>query len=619
MPPTSVAQARFEVSDDEEDEAVILAGDSESILSLCVNARVPEVMLTWHYRSEDESLIAFSNHSYYNGNLNTLPAPTKSRPGIGLEFTPVEGQFIRSGDGSSSAPGKTLAEAKRKGTNPAEAHAIVAEIRRRALDPGLKNESVGVVTLNQQQQKYIRELLDSSEDKAIQDALENGLGGEPIFVKNLETVQGSERDVILFSVAFSSLLGKPNDLPLQFGPIVNNGGHKRLNVAITRARKKMNVFCSFEPQLLIGKKPNARGLQDLGQFLALAKASDKSNLQVLASTEESLDLHRRNIMDSLTAAGFNVKEEVGLSDFKVDIALLDPKNSDRAVLAIMLDGPRWDSRKTTVDRDVLPTKLLKEKMDWPEVERIWLPAWLRNPQGEIERIRNSVDSAAKRPRSKPEAKKVSQKIEDEVFEKITPIENAWDASSNPITKLFQSIPVWRELEAHPAGNQEWLDHLYSSQVKDAIIGLGSTLVEAEGPVSPARLAKYVGGCFGYGRVVQNRVEAINAVFSKTYKDTEGFLYPAKAKPNDYISWKRGDEKSSRPVSEISLIEISNAMHDLCEATQGMRAEQLLREVITAFGLKRITKSVSDRLESALKLAIKMNKLKQNGEYLVAGD
>lgn len=617
MPPTSVAQARFDVADDEEDQAVVLAGDSESILSMCVNARVPEIMLTWHYRSEDESLIAFSNHSYYKGNLNTLPSPSTNRPGIGLEFTPVAGQFIRSGDGSSTGAGKTLAEAKRKGTNPAEALAILAEIRRRALDANLANESVGVVTLNQQQQKYIQELLDTSDDKAVQDVMENGLGGEAIFVKNLETVQGSERDVILFSVAFSSLLGKPNDLPLQFGPIVNNGGHRRLNVAITRARKKMNVFCSFDPQKLISKKPNSRGLQDLGQFLALAKATDRSGFQVLASSEESLDLHRRDVMDALLAAGLNVREEVGLSEFKVDIAVLDPKNADKAVLAVMLDGPRWDARVTTVDRDVLPTALLKNKMEWPDVERIWLPAWLRNPEGEVERIKAAFEVARKQPGRKAKQPKAQQPEPEAVFQQIFTNDNLDHAANNPISKLFEGVGLWRELPATIVGHQDWLDHLNQNQVKVEIKNLATKLVAAEGPVSPTRLAKYIAGCFGYGRVVQNRIDAINAIFPRTWRDGEGFLYPDGTKPSDYAGWQRGDQSSARAVSEISLIEISNAMMALALATQGMREEQLLREVISAFGLKRITQAVEERLAKALKLAFDYKKLQRNGEYLVA--
>ncbi len=249
MPPTRVMQVEAAPGTDSLEEVVI--EDLESILTESVESGLPQLWLGWHYRSRDESLIAFSNSHYYDDRLVSLPSPGAD-PQAGVSWRRVEGRFDR---------GRTR-------TNEVEARAIVDEIGARLRDPATARESIGVVTFNIQQRDLILNLLEDSQDLVIQKALtaEPGLA---LFVKNLENVQGDERDTILFSLAFS-VDPSTKLLPLNFGPLNLDGGERRLNVAITRARKQIVLVSSFDPADIDLRRSNARGIADLRAYLEFA-------------------------------------------------------------------------------------------------------------------------------------------------------------------------------------------------------------------------------------------------------------------------------------------------------------------------------------------------------------
>jgi hypothetical protein len=259
MPPTSFAEISSDAGSDGDAE-ISSVEDMESILSECVEARVPRQWLSWHYRSQDESLIAFSNQQYYDSKLSSFPGPSHGAAnagvrGHGVNFVRVDGQFHRSG------PSKVLR------TNPEEAAAVVAEIRRRFDADPAGTPSIGVVTFNLQQRALIEGLLRDTEEPRIVAALDDD--SEGLFVKNLENVQGDERDVILFSTGFSK-----NDkgyLPLNFGPLNRSGGERRLNVAVTRARRQVIVFSSFNPADLRSEETSSVGIKHLRSYLDLAE------------------------------------------------------------------------------------------------------------------------------------------------------------------------------------------------------------------------------------------------------------------------------------------------------------------------------------------------------------
>jgi len=373
MPPTSFADSTIDDDDAEAQVEDVLARDEESILAECKQARIESRWLSWHYRSQDESLIAFSNRNYYEDRLTSFPAPAHGSVdsgygGHGITLRRVDGKFLRSG------PSKTLR------TNQAEADAIVAEIRHRFSVHRTITPSLGVVTFNAQQRTLIESMLRDAGDERIIDALDASSDG--LFVKNLENVQGDERDTILFSTAFSA-----NDkgvLPLNFGPLTNFGGERRLNVAITRARRQVILFSSFDPGDLRTEATTSRGIKDLRAYLELAQRGAEKVLSANASV--TTDLHREDVADALRARGVDVRTNVGLSDFKIDLVVAPGGQPAAPTMAVLLDGPGWARRGTVADRDALPVEVLGGLMNWPAVERIWLPEWLQDREAVLDRL-----------------------------------------------------------------------------------------------------------------------------------------------------------------------------------------------------------------------------------------
>lgn len=358
MPPTNFFAANQDDDMAEDSETI---NDLESILDEAMEVRLPSLMLTWHYRSQTESLIAFSNQHYYSNELATLPAAGQM-PGTGIFWRRVDGHFMRKADPNY--------QANKLNTNEVEAKAIIEEISRRLNDPLTKDQSLGVVTMNAKQMDLITTLLEESDDPLIAEHMP-GEGVAPdktIFVKNLENVQGDERDVILMSVGFSKDPLK-NRLPLNFGPLNRQGGQRRLNVAVTRARTAVVVFASFDPEDMQLTKNSAQGLQDLRDYLLLARDGVKADTSTRGDRQEIL--LRDLLAKALRERGWQVQNDYGLSAYKVDIALRKP-GQENWQFALIMDSPRWANLATVTDRELTPL-FLEQKLGWIQTIRVYTP------------------------------------------------------------------------------------------------------------------------------------------------------------------------------------------------------------------------------------------------------
>ncbi len=388
MPPSKRVGATSAGDVELEDEVDEQVEDQESILSECELARVPTLRLSWHYRSQDEALIAFSNRAYYEGALSSFPTPTLLSSETGVEFRPVDGQYVRARGG------------ERPNTNPQEAEAIVAEVLAMVAAAADHRPSLGIVTFNEQQRDLIDETLTAIAESNpwIRDVMDEGVmgPGEALFVKALEQVQGDERDVILFSVAFSKQAN--GRVPLNFGRLSNLGGERRLNVAVTRARRKNVVFCSFQPGDLDAEKSAYLGVKHLKEFLSFAQQmSSTAGSPSEASTAAPVsDRHRDEIAAALRERGMVLSTDVGMSDFRLDLLLHDPADPARPILPVLLDGEAWRQRRTVSDRDVLPVEVLVDVMGWPSVARVWWPMWLLNRDTAIAQVLEAFEQARAR-------------------------------------------------------------------------------------------------------------------------------------------------------------------------------------------------------------------------------
>lgn len=357
MPPTSF------FSSNNMDEDNIELEDLESLLDDCLAVNLPEKHLQWHYRSNHESLINFSNVKYYDDSLKTFPSLDALTTKV--SFTNVNGLYSR---------GSTR-------TNKAEAEAIVKEIVSRLSDEKQREISIGVVTFNQSQQNLIDDLIQEAFVKQPELETININAKEPIFIKNLENVQGDERDLILFSTTF----GKDEDgkMTMNFGPLNNNGGWRRLNVAVTRARKEMKVFSSFDPEAIDLNRTRAEGVVGLKSFLEYAR-NPKTLVKSNNFNQDNNNLIIHKIKEELLKNGFDCEINVGGSEFKIDVAVKNPKNKNEFIMAILLDGKTYSSAPTATDRNIIQPEALR-RLKW-HVHRVWSIDWLDNKEKVIKEI-----------------------------------------------------------------------------------------------------------------------------------------------------------------------------------------------------------------------------------------
>ena len=360
MPPTSF----FSVSSTDEEEAD--QDDLESILDDCISLSMPSRYLDWHYRSKHESLIDFSNQHYYNGRLTTFPSSDDMVSHVTWQH--VEGFYDY---------GKTR-------TNRAEAEAIVTEtIQRMQTSP---QRSLGIIAFSKQQSDLIEDILNEKLSAYPELDRLNQEADEPLFVKNLENVQGDERDVILFSVGYGP--DREGKVSMNFGPLNKIGGERRLNVAVSRARYEMKVFSTLRPEQIDERRTQAEGVLGLKQFLKFAANGMTGGNEY--SDRHGVSLIAMQLADALRHKGYDVRLGVGSSTSRIDVAVVDPVHPDRYLLGIVCDGEGYFSIKTARDREVVQPAVLK-LLGW-NLMHVWAGDWLLHPEVVIEHIIQEMNS-----------------------------------------------------------------------------------------------------------------------------------------------------------------------------------------------------------------------------------
>ena len=355
MPPTS-----FFMGDTFDEENVEIE-DLDSILDDCLILGMPETHLRWHYRSRHESLIAFSNQKYYDNSMLTFPSVNDRERRVKL--CTVNGVFKSGKDR----------------TNEKEAQAIIAEVLRRFKEEHLRKYSIGIVTFNETQRKLIESMLELEyqKDPAL-DAWANR-EEEPLIVRNLENVQGDERDIILFSVTYG--LDEERYKPSNFGPLNKDGGWRRLNVAVSRAKYEIILFSSLTYGMITNT--TSRGVEGLRDFLKFAE------LGYMMDSAEEYETKANGIMksicDVLEENGYTYQCSIGHSNFKIDIAVVNPFDENEYLLGIMLDGDTYKaSLNNTKDREISQMSILRG-LGW-SLHRIWTMDWWDNKDQEVQTL-----------------------------------------------------------------------------------------------------------------------------------------------------------------------------------------------------------------------------------------
>ena len=380
LPPTNffaVASGQVNVQTDE--DGLPLFDDSQSILEEVMSSGVPSSRLKWHYRSAHESLITFSNVSFYDSDLYTFPSVETDAYDSGLHF-----EFVP--EGVYEGKGLNMAEARRV------ANAVVEHAKK---NPQV---SLGVGTFNMRQQLSIQDELEQHrrEDPTLEPFFDRSKK-EPFFVKNLENIQGDEREVIFLSVTYA----KAHDgrLRYNFGPLNGENGWRRMNVLTTRARKLMRVFSSIKAEDINLAATASRGAKLLKDFLAYAehKRLDSSIISAVNETDSPFE---REVFQELERRGLSLIPQVGVSGYKIDFGVLDNAAQGKFICGIECDGVAYHSSQTARDRDRLRQQVL-EARGW-EIHRVWSTDWFKDRKGQIERLLGLIENSRTRARQESE-------------------------------------------------------------------------------------------------------------------------------------------------------------------------------------------------------------------------
>ena len=524
MPPTS-----FFVNM-ETDEDNLEAEDLESVLDDCLALGIPEKHLNWHYRSKHESLIAFSNIMYYSSRLCTFPSPDAMDSRV--KFRYVQGGVYERGGTKC---------------NKQEAEELISAVIARLKDPAKRNSSIGVVTFPTPQQVYIEKLLSK---RIIDEGLEDVAfeREEPLFVKNLENVQGDERDVILFSVCYGP--DASGRISLNFGPLNQLGGWRRLNVAVSRAREEMVIYASMRYSMIDLSRTTSRGVAGLKAFLEFA---EKGRTTIAQPSDEMIINKNgigRFVAAELAPYGYECRTDVGVSDFKIDVAVIDPKNKHNFILAILCDGTTDFSVK---DRSVMQVQTLKRN-NW-NVIRLYSINFFNNPKREIKKIKEYLD-------------------------KLTSTQSA---TAGTYKKNYRFAKV----EETPLDSSV----LLGGERDGDIIKVIRSVVTAEEPISAQFLVKRVLSLFGiprYGSKLENKVlslvsacafKSVNALGNTYYYKTDKALSYDRYRVENGTQVRSSDTDYT-PFDVISLIKA------ILLDKVSMYADELVSAVIKGLGVPR---------------------------------
>ncbi|EGF93165.1 DNA/RNA helicase [Asticcacaulis biprosthecium C19] len=371
LPPTAFFKKLTGEDEAEDDDSVTLqAKDAESILDLCLAKGAPHRMLSWHYRSKHQSLIAVSNREFYENRLYIVPSPYDAAAGMGLKYHRLDTVYER---GTSR-------------TNPLEARRVAEAAIAHARDN--PHQSLGVATFSvSQRQAILRELETLRRAHPETEDFFAGTGAEPFFVKNLENIQGDERDVIFISVGYGKTA--EGNLPHAFGPLSAEGGERRLNVLISRAKLRCEVFCNFSGGDIDLERTPARGVAALKLFLTFAETGRFDTGDIAASGHDNV--FEEEVARRLTQAGYSVRNQIGASGFRVDLAVADPDKPGRFVLGIECDGAQYHASRSARDRDRLRQQVL-EAHGWI-IHRIWSADWYLRPNEELKKLEAAISAA----------------------------------------------------------------------------------------------------------------------------------------------------------------------------------------------------------------------------------
>ncbi len=588
LPPTSFFDTLYDGDEAEDDEVPV--GDLESILNLFVAQGAPQRMLQWHYRSRHHSLIAVSNAEFYDSRLTIFPSSGFSHRPLGLKFHHLPDTVYDRG-GSR--------------TNAKEARRVAEAVMQHAKETS--ELTLGVATFSSAQRdavlfqlEYLRRMDPDAEPFFAAHP------NEPFFVKNLENVQGDERDVILISIGY----GKSDQgyLAHSFGPLNQDGGERRLNVLITRARYSCEVFANFDADDIDLARTNAGGVRALKKFLAYAKTGI---MEIGMATGRDADSpFEEDVETELLRLGWNLERQVGVGGFRIDLAVKDPDRLGRYLLGIECDGATYHSARWARDRDRLRQQVL-EGLGW-RIHRIWSTDWYRNKAREVQRIVASFEQAKAHfealacgnpSRTREARPKTTEIIRDT-------IERAEVAPAPTIPYRMATLEIdLKGISLHE------IPEAKAAQLCEKV-------VEIEGPIHKELVFRRVvegAGIQRVGRRIRNCLQAgvDRAVRRKAILRDGQFL----SVPGKTLDAPRDRTELDGPMRNLDWVsgqEIRLALSEVIKAAFSISEDEACKAALARLGLKRLTEEGRERIGSELESLILDGRVKRVGDHLKPG-
>ena len=572
-------------SDDIEEIKAGQVGDMESILSLCESRAMTGGMLRWHYRSRHPSLIAVSNHEFYDNTLVCPPSPDRAGSDSGLSLVHVKGAYDRG----------------RKRDNPREAQVVAEQVLDHAREH--PDETLGVVALSVAQRDTIRNTLEFMRAEYPElDAFCKEGRSDAFFVKNLENVQGDERDVIFISIGY----GKDADgyLAQNFGPVSSEGGERRLNVLFTRARTRCRVFSAIKHSDIRVDATKRAGARVLKRYLKYAETGELDIPVIGDGAMESP--FEEAVAQALQNHGYRVAAQVGSSRFRIDLAVYDPDDEGRFLLAVECDGARYHSSSWARERDRLRQIVLEQK-GWT-FHRIWSTDWFYDRETELRKLLEAIERARVHNDVAYVDENLSAGTEVERLEPTAPTAQKGD----PYVEADFPIQGIDAVELHEAAIRVLAECV-------------TLVVETEGPIHVEEVGRRLSRLWGYQRAgsrIQSRVKsaADSAVRLKRIRrpdgDAPGFLDVCD-RTGEVPIRDRSDVRSQtlRNVEMISLLEIKEGILSSVNRNIGINPVECAKEVSIVLGYKSLRADLRNRIRMVAGKMVERGDLQMSGEEL----
>ncbi len=573
LPPTSFFDRMVDDGEDatEDDEgAPAYAADMESILTLFESRGVNQRMLSWHYRSRDPSLIRVSNAEFYDDGLVLPPSPLQLDDNYGLKLKRVAGVYAPKNSGLGRA-----------GTNRLEAEEIAKAVAAHARQ--CSSLTLGVVAFSKAQSDMITEVLENARRKdAVLDRFLQTGKSEDVFVKNIENVQGDERDVILISVGYGPQVAGGRLTSMAFGPINGEGGARRLNVLFSRARTRCEVFASFDPADIDPSRSSRDGLRILKRFLDFAKTGIME--ERLATGLEADSPFEEDVATVIRSLGFEADPQVGSSSFRIDIGVRHADRPAQYILAVECDGAAYHSALWARERDRLRQDVL-ESLGW-RFHRIWSTDWFHRRDREIDRLRDALIKA----KSDEEDRSSVADANEVELDVPTDEPSEVDAQQSDISLdhlILKAVPY---VKAKLTATSSAEPHEAPISLLSKIVG---DIVEIEGPLHVEEVGRRISAAFGKSRT-GNRIQQASeqAVAHALRQNSElrmrdGFLFTRKQQDDPPIRDRSEMDGTLLKAEFLPPMEITAAAELILRESGEMRQDEHIRSIANLLGYQRL--------------------------------